>query len=198
MKPNKILLWISISEINLQLSLSVFQTDSNFNSAEKNDVSEILGYKISGIGELSRIIEIRFNVQNESENAVEQFSKLLVSLNAHRKGDKKYSGYFLYTKADQRYQIYSNQLTLYLDVPELTFNKFCNEISSQNINNLIIGISLDGEEDSDVGSFGPPCHDDLVRITANDFMFNSNVKLTSIDANIHVSKYRRTDLNDEN
>ena len=193
MKTKEIPLWITLSKINLQLRISVSQTEDDVSLIEGNDNSETLGYEISGTGELSRIIEVKLKTQNGLETTVERFSKLLVSLRAHQKGVKKYSGYFIYSKEDLAYKIYNNQLTLYLDVPELTFNKFCKEIASQNIHNLIIGIRVSGEEDSDVGRFGPPSVDDIVSITTDDLMFDSNVKLTSIDANIQIRAFRETD-----
>ncbi len=121
----------------------------------------------------------------------------MVSLKAHRKGNKKYSGYFIYSEEDHASKIYNNQLSLYLNVPELTFNKFCEEISSKNIHDLMVGIILNGEEAIGIGAFGPPNVDDVVSITADDSMFDSNVKLFSLTANIQTGPSVEADKNSE-
>ena len=193
MKSKSIPLYINLSKIHLEFRLSVFQQIDGDQITEKDESLDTLGYVISGTGELSRMIEIVLNTKKESENIVESFHKVSVCLSAHRPGVKKYSGYFLYTQKDHAFKIYHNKLTLYLNIPKLTFDKFCSEISSKNIQNLLVGINLSGEQDSSVGSFGPPSVDDIISLTADDFMFDSNVRLTSLEANIQVGAHREAD-----
>lgn len=197
MKSKEIPLWITLSDIHLKLRLSVYQSVDSVPSCESDEISETFGYEISGTGELSRIIELNLNTQNGRENTVERFNKLLLSIRAHRKSEKKYSGHFIYSIKDQVFKNFNNQLTLYLNVPEVTFNNFCREIASKNIHNLVVGISLNGEEDNSVGRFGPPSVDDIISLTTDDFMFDSNVRLTSLDANFQVHANKETKKDDE-
>lgn len=197
MKKTGIPLWITLSEIHLQLHLSVGQTEDDVQLNEGNDIPETLEYEISGTGELSRTIEVKLKNQDDSKTTVKRFSELLVIIKAHKKGNKKYSGYFIYSEEYRAFKIYNNQLTLYLDVPDLTFNKFCKEIASNNIHNLSVGIILNGEEANGVGAFGPPNVDDIVSITTDDSRFDSNVKLFSLTANILTGSSMEADKNNE-
>ena len=156
MKTKEIILYIYLSEIRLQFRLSVFNDHGGVQSPENNEISETLGYEITGTGELSRMIELTLNTQKESNKITERFHKLSVCLRAHKPGVKKYSGYFLYNQENHAFKIHNNELSLYLNIPELTFNKFCKEIASKNIHSLTAGIMLNGIEESSVGAFGPP------------------------------------------
>ena len=197
MKRERIRLYIQLSEILLRFRLSVFEGHDGVQTTENNEISETLGYQISGTGELSRMVEVILKRQQDSEKIVEKFHELSVCLEVHTPGVKKYSGYFLYTQKNNAFKIYKNELTLYLYIPELTFDRFCKEIASKNIHSLTIAIMLDGEQDISVGAFGPPDLHDIISITADDFMFDSNVKLDSIAANIQLNPSNETDKNDE-
>ena len=176
MKKTGLPLWITLSEVHLRLFFPVGQTEDDVQLTEGNNISETLEYEILGIGELSRTIEVKL------KTTVERFNELDVSLKAHRKGNKKYSGYFIYSEEDNAFK-----LTLYLDVPELTFNKFCKKIASKNINNLSVGITLNEKNAVGVDVFEATNVDDIISYYNDDLMFNRNVKPFSIAANIQSS-----------
>lgn len=188
MKKETIQLWITLPVIKLKYRLFVLQIDDNGYLLKDDTYSEMLGYSISGMGELNRVIELTLKTPSDAEFMVKRFSKILVSLNSHKKGYNKYSGEFIYTSRDENTDFDKDSLTLYLYLPELTFDNFCREIASKKIHNLLAGISIDGEEEPGVGRFGPPNLDDTVRITTADYMFSSNVKLTSLEANIQIQE----------
>ncbi|MEN8134727.1 MAG: hypothetical protein ABFS18_04220 [Thermodesulfobacteriota bacterium] len=188
MKKETIPLWIALPVIQLRYRLFVSQIDGKGYLLEDGAYSEEMGYSISGEGEVNRTIELILETPDDSECKNIRFSKISVSINPIKKGQKKYSGEFIYTSREDNTNSEKDSLTLYLYIPDLTFKNFCREISSKKIHNLLAGISLEAEEESGVGRFGPPDLSDIVRITTSETMFSNNVKLTSLEANLHIQE----------
>jgi hypothetical protein len=177
-------LWLTLNDIKIRLKLSPNENIEGFNDLQQeNQSSEDLSYELSAVGELSRIIEIRPSREiNSNKIEFDRFSDMNVYLNSVKNPAQKYKGNFLYNPSDKgtKRNAEPASLSIYLNVPELAFNKFCDALVYRKISGLSVGISVNAIQDEDVGAFGPPCRDDIVYIETADDLLDCKVKLTEI------------------
>jgi len=189
-------LWLKLSDIQINLKLSVNEYTEEFQNPQQNiETAETFTYEIFAIGELSRLIEIISDHKIDNEKAGHaQFYEISVDLKATKDPAQKYRGQFFYLSNDETRRLESKEprLSLCLYVPERPLIRFCDALISRKISSLLVGISVKARQDSHVGAFRPPNRDDVVYIEANDGLISCKVKLREI-ASITACQERKND-----
>jgi len=176
-------LWINLTDVQVDFKLTISERfDDHKEPPQLIETTDKFIYKLSGTGELSRIIEIISDNEKDTNNVqYGRYSHVTVYVSATNPAQKYKGEFFCVTKeAWETNPDIKPQLCLSLNVPETSLKKFCDALISRKISGLKVGICVEATQDDDVGCFGPPSRDDAAYIKANNDLVDCKVKLTEI------------------